>query len=139
MYPCLKHLHKWKIKDNPNCTSCNIPETTIHALWECEVAQSTWANFKTLFQTYNESSLTIDKNIALYGVKNQHALNTALTIIRRSLILQREEKQTISIENIKTYINSEKAIEFYIATKLRKEPNYTKRWNRFKTEFLQQP
>ncbi len=50
-YPTMKHLFHWRIKASPNCTSCNVPENTIHAIWDCNIARQTIGNLQSILNT----------------------------------------------------------------------------------------
>jgi hypothetical protein len=47
----MKHLHKWGLKDTPNC-NCGEIETIAHAVYECEKAKDTISNFKEILTEY---------------------------------------------------------------------------------------
>ena len=127
----MKHLHTWKIKDTPNCANCQIPETIAHAVWECPVAQQTINNLTTVYNAINNTHLTLDKKSVIYGIRNKAAVNTILTVIKRALILQREEKQILSCEEIKRLIKQQCDIELFIARKKNNQQKHVKRWTEF--------
>jgi hypothetical protein len=131
IYPTMKHLHTWKIKDSPNCTNCNCPETTEHAVWECTIAQETIHNLISIYTQLNSNTLTLDKRSVIYGIQNKDALNTVLTLIKRTLILQREEKRSLTCEDIKRIIKQQMEMEHYIAKKNNKLPKHLKKWKEF--------
>jgi len=131
IYPTMKHLHTWKIKDTPNCANCQIPETIAHAVWECPVAQQTINNLTIVYNATNNTHLTLDKKSVIYGIRNKAAVNTILTVIKRTLILQREEKQILSCEEIKRLIKQQCDIELYIARKKNNQQKHVKRWTEF--------
>jgi hypothetical protein len=131
IYPTMKHLHTWKIKESPNCTNCQCPETTEHAVWECNIAQETFQNFARIYAEINNKTLALDKQNVIYGMPNKDALNTLLTLIKRTLILQREDKQTLTCEDIKRIIKQQQELEKYIAKKNNKVTKHQKKWSEF--------
>jgi hypothetical protein len=129
-YPTMKHLFHWRIKASPNCTSCNIPETTIHAIWECNTARQTIENLQRILNAImiNRSHCLITKEKFLYGVKSKPALSMIFTLIKRNLILQREDKIIITEEIINKIISQEYKVEKYIATKQDSMHKFNARW-----------
>ena len=129
-YPTMKHLFHWRIKASPNCTSCNIPETTVHAIWECNIASQTIENLQRTLNAVmiNRSHCLITKEKFLYGVKSKPVISMIFTLIKRSLILQREEKIIITEETINKIISQEYKVEKYIATKQDSMHKFNARW-----------
>ena len=56
IYPTMKHLHTWKIKESPNCTNCQCPETIEHAIWECNIASETVHNLSSVYTQINNKT-----------------------------------------------------------------------------------
>jgi hypothetical protein len=131
IYPTMKHLYTWKIKNSPNCTACQIPETISHAVWECDIAQQSINNIIELYRTINNKPLVLDKKSVIYGIQNKAALNTILTLVKRALILQREDKRTLTCEDITHLIKQQCNIEHYMAKKKNKLPKHMKKWHEF--------
>ena len=127
----MKHLYTWKIKNSPNCTTCQIPETISHAVWECDIAQQSINNIIELYRTINNKPLVLDKKSVIYGIQNKAALNTILTLVKRALILQREDKRTLTCEDITHLIKQQCNIEHYMAKKKNKLPKHMKKWHEF--------
>ena len=132
-YPTMKHLFHWRIKASPNCTQCNIPETTIHAIWDCTIARQTIENLQRVLNINltNRRSVQITKEIFLYGIRSNPAISMIFTLIKRSLILQREGKIIITEENINKIILQEFNVEKYIATKQNTMQRFNARWKDF--------
>jgi hypothetical protein len=133
-YPTMKHLFHWRIKATPNCAFCNIPETTIHAIWECNIARQTIQNLQRALNTVsiNHRQHEITKERFLYGIKLQPAISMIFTLFKRSLILQREEKNIRTEETNKEIIMKEYNVEKYIATKQDSLNKFNARWKDFK-------
>jgi len=133
-YPTMKHLFHRRIKATPNCAFCNIPETTIHAIWECNIARQTIQNLQMALNTIstNHRQIQITKEKFLYGIKSQPAISMIFTLFKRGLILQREEKNIITEETIKEIITKEYNIEKYIATKQDSLNKFNDRWKDFR-------
>jgi len=130
----MKHLFHWRIKATLNCAFCNIPETTIHAIWECNIARQTIQNLQRTLNTIstNHRQNQITKEKFLYGIKSQPAISMIFTLFKRGLILQREEKNIITEETIKEFITKEYNVEKYIATKQDTLNKFNARWKDFR-------
>jgi len=129
IYPTMKILHKWNIKPSPNCTNCNREEDLVHAIWTCPIAVESIDNIKRLYNEVNrENQIDLNKEDIIYGIKNKDALNTIITLIKQRLILQRENKQIISRDEIMEIIKREIRIESYIAKKSNRMPTLLKKW-----------
>ncbi len=133
-YPTMKHLFHWRIKNSPNCTTCNTPETTIHAIWECNIASQTIQNLQTTLNTIltNRRDTQITKENFFYGYKNQPVMNMIFAALKRSLILQREDKNVITVDRIEDIITKEYNVEKYIATKQDLVNKFNARWKDFR-------
>ncbi len=43
--PTRKNLQHWHVLDDPRCASCNdMPESILHALWQCKSLDEIWLN-----------------------------------------------------------------------------------------------
>jgi hypothetical protein len=124
IYPTMSHLYKWKIKDTPNCHNCNIKETTLHAIFQCPIAKSLIDKFEKLVLEKFRITIKLSEVDMLIGIsksnypdienKTINQLNAILIILKRKLILQREEKSVITENELKSIVNNQIAIEDYI-------------------------
>jgi hypothetical protein len=73
----------------------------------------------------------ISKENFLYGIKSQPVTSMIFTLIKRSLILQREDKNVITVEKIYEMILKEYNVEKYIATKQGILNKFNVRWKDF--------
>jgi len=138
IYPTMKHLHTWKIKETPNCAHCNITETTKHAIFECPIAIDCWNKLNIILNDkINELSLleiiegTVSHaNINLVELNNaeKYGLDTILILLKQKLILQREQKEFLTNIEILNVIKSWIKIEKYTAIKLNKLHIYNHKW-----------
>jgi len=106
IYPTMNHLHKWKLKNTPNCSHCNEKETSIHAIFECPIAKDALVKTTNILKNEHGIEVRIEAIDCLYGIdpvthghlnSQQHSLvNVILILVKRKLILQREEKQFIT-------------------------------------------
>jgi len=133
IYPTMYHLHKWKIKSNPNCTHCNETETLSHAIYECEIAQSTLSNFVNIIKSVTNITLHLNLEDVMCGIQNdmkgKWSIDCLLILIKRNLILQREDKRTLNEDEIKKMIIGQIKNEKYIAIKQGKMKKYESRWH----------
>jgi hypothetical protein len=125
IYPTMSHLHKWKLKESPNCHHCNVKETTSHAIYHCPIAKSLLENFEEILKDRYDIIVKLSEIDMIFGVSRSdyptinikliNQINTLLIIFKRKLILQRETKTHISINEINSIIENQKEIENYIS------------------------
>jgi hypothetical protein len=128
-YPTMKHLFHWKVKISPNCTYCNVTETIEHAIWTCPIAQNSINVLKQLSHELSNVQLDIGKNDFIYGIQRQGALNVIFTLLKRTLVLQREDKHFLTLDDIRKLILSEMNVEKFILKKQGKMSAFTNRWS----------
>jgi len=134
IYPTMKHLFTWKIKDSPNCTLCNVPETLKHAIFECPVASNVWEHFKTLLNldlpiTYDNILLGFSTTNSLNLNRNKtYAIDTLLILLKQRLILQRENKIHINVDQIFSVISDRLRLEKYNSVKYNHKTRFISRW-----------
>lgn len=126
IYPTMKHLYTWKIKETPNCSHCNVQEDLRHAIFECPIAVNCWNKLK-LMLCVQSTNLTY-KDILLGTVSSRndsinlsktklYAIDSLLILLKQKLILQREEKREVTELEIKNVIVNWIKIEKYNALK----------------------
>jgi len=137
IYPTMKHLYIWKIKETPNCNHCGIEETLKHAIYDCEIARNCWAKFAVIFGQHN---INLKYEDILLGTRSRlsilnsindterSALDTILILIKQRLILQREEKRNLLDNELHNLIMNWVKIERYNAIKNNKELKFNKKW-----------
>ncbi len=143
IYPTMKHLNKWKIKNTPNCGHCNTVETTIHAIYECPIAIDCWQKLNRILngRIGNLTPLEILEGTAgsanqnLLGLSNNErfGLDTVLILLKQKLILQREGKLLLLDIEIENVIKNWMKIERYIAIKNDKLRKHELRWSWIET------
>jgi exonuclease III len=136
IYPTMKHLYKWQIKSTPNCR-CGEVETLKHAVAECIFARESLINFQNVIAQVTNINLTLNTENLIFGLSEKDitnyspyipAINTCLIILKRSLILQRETKATLSEGQIKNLIMAQVAKEKYNAKMTKKNNAFRMRW-----------
>lgn len=132
IYPTMYHLFKWKIKETSNCSSCGDTETTLHAIYECPIANRTYNNLKRVLREHMQLNLTLTLKDVLLGmqthIKNKNAINCILLLLKRRLILQREDKREIGELEIIGLIKEQIKKELFIAKKTKSLSTHNKRW-----------
>jgi hypothetical protein len=127
IYPTMSHLYKWKLKSTPNCAVCNEKETIIHAIYECPIARNALRILEEKLKDNFNIEVNISKIDALIGVEKTlnstilrsqaNLVNTLLIILKRKLILQREDKKEITENEIINMISNQERINNYINKK----------------------
>ena len=80
----------------------------------------------------DQRQIQITKEKFLYGSKAQPVMNMIFALIKRSLILQREDKDVITVDRIQDIITKEYNVEKYIATKQGLLNKLKVRWKDFR-------
>jgi len=134
IYPTMKHLYYWKIKDSPNCNACNTTETLKHAIFECPIAITAWDHFKNILNlvincSYNDILLGFCATNNLNVLQNRiHAIDTLMVLVKQRLILQRENKVYLNYDNVFSLINERVKLEKYNSLKYGNKIRYSVRW-----------
>jgi len=135
IYPTMKHLHTWKIKQNPECGACGLIETIEHATYKCHIANSTFKKLSEILNiempTYETvllgSSSTRQYSCSL-NKKASYGLDNILIGIKQRLILQREDKIELTLEEIGNTIKKIIQVEKYNSNKIGNIRQYKDKW-----------
>ncbi len=132
-FPTMKHLFYWGHKDSPNCVHCNVPESTQHAIWDCPIAGQAVNKIKLILDSIstNNCQHTITKENFIFGYTNNPVISMVFTLLKRKLILQREEKNDVTDLEIKNMIKAEYNVEKYIHKKHNTLFKFEKRWKNY--------
>jgi len=131
IYPTMKHLFKWKIKNTSLCGHCSEVETLSHALWECQIAKDTLQCFEHLIKEYSGRNITLTYSDLLVGISSNNLYNNfniyekflideLLVIIKKTLILQREVKRSLSVTTLNKIIREH--LKMYRTNKWKIQP-----------------
>ncbi len=149
IYPTLKHLLKWKLHHSGKCSNCDLPETLKHAIFECPIAKDAINKLEKLigkfFKTNIPPKLTYE-NLLLgtcSSVTNFHpnfhnkkAIDTLLILLKQKLILQRDNKVIIELNELELMITDRINLEHYglksfsEGSLIERRKIFEKRWNR---------
>jgi hypothetical protein len=136
IYPTMKHLKIWGIKNNDKCETCGVIDDLKHTIFDCYHAKGTLKNFLTLLRNkYNINIDNLKYNTLLFGFgstnravyKNCEAIDTIIILIKQMMILQRNDKYVITEMQIDNLINSQKCLEEKIITK----KIFNRKWSNF--------
>jgi len=135
IYPTMLHLFKWKIKQTPSCGVCDVEETTEHAVFRCEIARKAFVNLALLLKiqplSYESVLLgtsSTQQYITTLSRNECHGLDYVLIRMKQKLILQREEKVEIVVDEIVRLVRSVIHIEKYNAIKGNNFTKYISKW-----------
>ncbi len=146
IYPTMKHLKKWRIKESENCGFCGEIETFKHAVFDCQIAKS---SLKHIEEEINIRYLNSNRNIRLsleditFGVSSTRtllsltkeqaiAIDMILILFKQRLILQRENKFELLREDIVSLFEERYRIEKYNSKVYKKGDSFKidKRWGK---------
>ena len=139
IYPTMNHLYKWKIKDNPLCKTCNKTDDLYHTIFECPFAKQTLDNFSNILKerlalsiniTYEDLLLSYTANLQNKIInKNQKIIiDKMLIIIKRALILQRDDKRIINKQEMDDLIMYQYQIEYNNAKSIIDKSKIVRLW-----------
>ncbi len=115
IYPTMKHLFKWQLKPSAHCGFCNVTETLKHALWDCPAASDTIARLELMIIRHSGRNIkftyqdlitgTSSSELAInFNMSEKFLIDKILIIIKKTLILQRENKHSLSYEALERLI-----------------------------------
>ncbi len=130
IYPTMQHLYKWKIKDSENCSLCKCKETLKHATFDCTVARNAVLTLNEVIKArYGlQSEVNLSYENMLFGLtstinnvglrfKQKVAIDHVIILLKQRLILQRENKLPINVDEINRIFEERKNIDKYIRVK----------------------
>jgi len=146
IYPTMKHLKRWRIKESENCGSCGEIETFKHAVFDCQIAKNSFKNMEDeinarYFNGTHNIELTLeDITLGVSATKSLQSLNKeqaigidiVLILLKQRLILQREAKFELTREDIVSLFEERYRIDKY-NSKVYKKGNSCKidrRWGK---------
>ncbi len=135
IYPTMRHLFKWKIKETDICPICNEVDNLRHTIYDCTFAKQSLNNLYSVLRTHFNISINLSYEDLIFGLSNNInnntefniALDVIMLLIKREIILQRENKKIISEEQILTLILNRTRIE----EKLNDRKTFQKNWSCF--------
>ena len=122
-------LCKIKRKDSPDCAFCSsAPETYTHLFVECPVVKPVWdetinAIAKKINQVLNPT--TFEK---MFGCENDKFITFLFLLLKYYIYICKFQGKNPSFEGYKSYIVSNKDLEYAIAKKNNKLPLHFKKW-----------
>ncbi len=135
IYPTMKHLFTWKIKQTPDCGACGAIESIEHAVYRCEIASKTFRNLAQVlcvdmpsYETVLLGASSTRQYVNRLNKLENFSLDYILIAIKQRLILQRENKIELSQEDIKGILRSVSQLEKYNAIKLNSLEKFTSKW-----------
>jgi hypothetical protein len=130
IYPTMKLLHKWGIKESDKCANCDVVETIKHAIFECPIAIDAinkLENFLTLKIgknvkfAFNDVLLGVVSDAWQFSKSERIMLDYCLIMLKQKLILQRENKSIMSQDFIEKLCKDRARMEIYNVKKYKKD------------------
>ena len=121
-------LHKWKIKESPECMYCKSePENLKHMFWTCVSSQTFWQQLAAYLEaTIPRVQSNINMKNILLGTEDEQLCNIIFAA-RMFIYNRRINVEEMSLNGFKMYMRRLKDIEFQIA----KEKDSTDTWHEF--------
>ena len=111
-------LHKWGIKDTPNCQWCTESDSTMHMLINCIKVKELWKEvFDYIESTYEQVKSKKPENIIFNNVskKNLSAANMLVLVTKQYIYRQRCMMLEINYHELKQIFHNIENTEKYIA------------------------
>ena len=129
IYPTMKHLFKWKIKETDKCDHCGEIETLKHAVFECSIAKDAFKKLglivTEMYLGGQDDSANLNMVNILFGIccgnnfnnlftfNQRKSIDKFIILTKQRLILQRENKIFLEYDVIKGMIQDYINIENY--------------------------
>ena len=144
IYPTTSHLYKWKIKTSENCAHCNEIDNLKHTTYDCSIASLTLKKFYELIKQKLNIDILLKYEDIILGISTNKVDTQPLThnqkltidkliiLIKRKLILQRENKCVITVDELNLMLEYQYKIEKHIAFKQSKLNKLEIKWGQIK-------
>jgi hypothetical protein len=147
IYPTMHHLAKWKLKTTDKCSMCNVTETLHHAIYECPVAKECIRHIEHILTNKLGTNINLGYEQVLLGTisasdnENQFisvnmetrvGIDTLLVLYKQYIILQRENKRFITLEEIENILVDRINLDTYIDKKYKIGSKNLGKWLRLR-------
>ena len=132
--PTNKELHKWKIKNSPDCGNCYCMDSIEHTMFDCPVVQELWKEFENFVlkrKLCSMSELNIGKKEVLLNTVHKSPKNVVnlLCLIPKQLIYRCKcNKDKISFALLLNEIKTVEQIELYCTKENNRVEYHMKKW-----------
>ena len=121
VYPTVRNLFKWRLKDSDNCSLCQEIDNLKHTIYDCSCAAISLSNFYNVLsnlysiqiQYLSYENVLLGTNCTLSSIAGDvtKAIDTILILIKRKLILTSSEKYVLTDMEIEKMIKSQIKLE----------------------------
>ena len=102
---CNHNLHKWKIKDSPNCNDCSIATDTVeHHLYSCPKTQMFWSRISKWIENVLEVKFQFTVCEILFGLLDYDTKDYVIKAINFVLLLGKWFINKCKTKNTDTHI-----------------------------------
>lgn len=107
-------LHKWGLKENPDCTSCGQgADNMLHLFWSCVVVKRFWTNFEDFYKNH-VGPITLTKDTVFLGT-NDHMMYKLTVLAKRYIYNKRIHGEELPIAGYIALLKKIKCIELQMA------------------------
>ncbi len=135
----MQHLNRWRLKDTNICHSCLIPETLIHAVYECPIARSAFRILENVLTSNCNHAISLSPEDIILGVSctrsilasrpQLQAVDEIIVAIKQVLVLQRENKIFLNADDISAIIKNRINIFKYNNSKHKRCSSLVRKWS----------
>ncbi len=147
IYPTMSHLFKWKLKDTDKCALCNVVQTVYHAIYDCPTARECIRHIEQIINRRLSTNIKLRYDQVLLGTmstidyENQLikvtkgtkvGIDTFLILYKQLIILQRENKRFVTIEELENVLNERINLDLYNDKKYKTGNKNSAKWFSFR-------
>ena len=122
-------LYKIKRKDSPNCIFCNKEEETmVHIFCECEKIAPIWHDLLSLIHQKYDSNLILTNFTKFFGIPSNTFLSYLFLLLKYFIYVCKFKSITPNFIAFKSFVKTQKEVEYYIAKKRNKLSTHFKKW-----------
>ena len=122
-------LFKIKRKNSPNCSLCDKKEETmVHLFCECEKVTPVWQNLLVIISRENRSAINVTNFNKLFGICGDKFISFLFLLLKYHIYMCKFKNNLPNFSAFKSFVKTQKEIEYYLAKKKNKLPAHFKKW-----------
>ena len=123
-------LFKIKRIDSPECCFCQkVPETIIHIFCECDFVKPFWLEIDNIFHLNTEFDCQLSNFEKVFGIFDNKFLTYIILCTKYFIYRCKFQDKKPHVNSLKSFIKSQREIEYCIAKKKGKLSRHFKKWS----------